>query len=303
MSSSHSPQRQIFVQRLKSDALLLFVSAVWGSGFIAQRVAARQMGNFTFNGARFLLAALLLLLLVRFRIDTSRTNIRWTILAGTVLFGASTLQQVGIKTTTAGNAGFITSLYVVIIPVLLAIFGRQRMHWTTWTAALLAVAGTLLLSLGGRFKPATGDWIVLAGAFLWAVHVILVGRMARIMDNLQFTIGQFTVCGLLNAGFSLLLELPQLPSQPAPWLAVLYSAIVPIGMGFTLQVFAQRQAPPTDAAIIFSMEAVFAALFGYWLLAETLLPLQFTGCACILLAILVAQLRPTSLDSTAEEVF
>lgn len=286
--SSHRP---VFLRRLRSDALLLFVSAAWGSGFIAQRIAAGRMGNFTFNGARFLLAALLLLLLVRFKIKIPQSDLGWTTLAGAILFAASTLQQVGIETTTAGNAGFITGLYVVIIPILLAIFGRQRLRAATWAAALLAAAGTMLLSTAGRFKPASGDWIELAGAVLWAVHVIVVGKMARRMDSLQFTIGQFAVCGLLNAVFGLLLEFPPLPGDAVEWLAVLYSALVPIGLGFTLQVFAQRHAPPADAAIIFSMEAVFAALFGYWLLTETLLPLQFLGCALIILAILIAQLR------------
>ena len=292
MLLSNPSQRLSTGHRLKSDALLLTVSAVWGSGFIAQRIAARTMGNFTFNGARFLLVTLFLLVLVRFRINISRKNIGWTILAGSVLFTASTLQQIGIKTTTAGNAGFITSLYVVIIPILLVIFGRQRLRWTIWTAALMAAAGTMLLSTSGRFKPATGDWIELAGAVMWAVHVIVVGKMAQRMDNLHFTIGQFAVCGLLSATFAWLIEIPPLPGERAAWLAVLYSALFPVGLGFTLQVFAQRHAPPTDAAIIFSMEAVFAALFGYWLLAEKLLPLQIAGCVIIILAILIAQLPP-----------
>jgi drug/metabolite transporter (DMT)-like permease len=282
-------------QRLRSDALLLFVSAVWGSGFVAQRIAAGRMGNFTFNGARFLLAAFLLITLVGFKIRIPRNDIAWTALAGSILFAASTLQQVGIKTTTAGNAGFITGLYVVIIPILLAVFARQRVSSPIWAAALLAAGGTMLLSTAGQFKPASGDWIELAGAFLWAAHVIVVGRMARRMDSLQFAIGQFFVCGLLNVLFGMLVEFPTLPADVLGWMAVLYSALLPIGLGFTLQVIAQRHAPPADAAVIFSMEAVFAALFGYWLLAETLLPLQIAGCAVILLAIVIAQLRPGEL--------
>lgn len=287
-------------QRLKSDALLLFVSAVWGSGFIAQRIAAEQMGSFAFNGMRFLLAALFLLIIVRFKLSITRRDLGWTALAGFVLFCASALQQVGIKTTSAGNAGFITALYVVIIPIYLVIFGRHSIHWTIWAAAAMAVLGVLLLSTGGRFEPAVGDWIELAGAFLWALHVILVGRMARRMDNLIFTIGQFAVCGLLNMIFGLMMEYPVLPFTTTAWLAVLYSAIFPISLGFTLQVVAQRRAPATDAAIIFSMEAVFAALFGYWLLSESLLPLQIAGCAVIVLAIITAQLRPINLKSKAE---
>lgn len=292
MLLARPPQHVSVVDRLKSDALLLCVSIVWGSGFIAQRIAAERMGSFTFNGSRFLLAGLILLILVRFRIHLTGANLGLTALAGSVLFCASTLQQIGIETTTAGNAGFITGLYVVIIPVILVIFGRERVHWSTWSAAGMAVIGALLLSTGGQFRPASGDWIELAGAFLWAVHVILVGKIARRMDNLQFTIGQFLVCGLLNLVFGLLFEFPPMPGDATGWLSVLYSAIFPIGIGFTLQVIGQRRAPTTDAAIIFSLEAVFAALFGYLLLSEGLLPLQLTGCALIVLAILLAQLRP-----------
>lgn len=278
-------------QRIKSDSILLFVSAVWGSGFIAQSIAAETMGNFTFNGIRFAFGAVFLALLVRFRVRSLVENLGGVILAGGLLFGASTLQQVGIKTTTAANAGFITGLYVVIIPILLFIFTRQKIHWSTWVAALLAVTGTLFLSTGGAFDPAPGDWFELGGAFLWAAHVIVVGRMARRMDNLVFSFGQFAITAVLNGTCALLFEstLPP-PAQPA-WLAVLYSAIFPVGLGFTLQVIGQRNAPTTDAAILFSMEAVFAALFGYWLLNETLLPLQIFGCLLILTAMLLAQLR------------
>ncbi len=278
-------------QRIKSDSILLFVSAVWGSGFIAQSIAAETMGNFTFNGIRFAFGAVFLALLVRFRVRSLVENLGGVILAGGLLFGASTLQQVGIKTTTAANAGFITGLYVVIIPILLFIFTRQKIHWSTWVAALFAVTGTLFLSTGGAFNPAPGDWFELGGAFLWAAHVIVVGRMARRMDNLVFSFGQFAITAVLNGTCALLFEstLPP-PAQPA-WLAVLYSAIFPVGLGFTLQVIGQRNAPTTDAAILFSMEAVFAALFGYWLLNETLLPLQIFGCLLILTAMLLAQLR------------
>ncbi len=283
-----------FSHRLKSDSLLLFVSAVWGSGFVAQRVASESMGNFTFNGVRFLIGAVLLLLIVRFRLNIHRRHLPWTVLAGALLFGASTLQQVGVKTTTAANAGFITGLYVVIIPVLLAVFGRQRIHWSIWSAAVIATVGTGLLSAGGEFEPSSGDWIVLAGAFLWALHVIVVGKMAREMDNLQFTIAQFGFCAGLNIVCRLIFDLGTTQPLPPAWLAVLYSAIFPVGLGFTLQVIGQRHAPTTDAAIIFSMEAVFAALFGYWLLAESLLFLQIIGCGLILAAIILAQVRPAA---------
>ncbi len=277
--------------RLQADFILLFVAAVWGSGFVAQRIASADMGNFMFNGIRFLLGAIFLLPLVKFRVKIKKKDLGWVILAGVLLFGGATLQQVGIKTTTAGNAGFITGLYVVIIPILLVVFGRQRIHWATWIAVIMAVAGIFLLSTSGKLSLAPGDDYVLVGAFVWALHVITVGVMARRMDTLQFTIGQFMVCGLLNLFLGIGIDLPAFNNNGSAWLAVLYSTVFPVALGFTLQVSGQKHAPATDAAIILSMEAVFAALFGFLFLQETMQPIQFLGCVLILAAILLAQMR------------
>jgi drug/metabolite transporter (DMT)-like permease len=277
-------------ERIKSDAILLFVSFIWGSGFIAQSIAAESMGHFTFNGVRFWIGTLFLATVLGKRIRVDRKNWAGVLTAGVLLFTASTFQQIGLKTTTAANAGFLTGLYVVIIPLLLWLFWREVIHWTTWAAALLAVIGTLLLSTGGAFDPAPGDWFELAGAFVWAGHVIVVGRMARRMDNLQFAMGQFAITAFLNTLGAILFDRFTVP-QPQAWWAVLYSAVFPVGMGFTLQVIGQRNAPTTDAAILFSMEAVFAAVLGYFLLGEQLLPLQILGCLLIFSAMLLAQFR------------
>ena len=280
-----------FINRIKSDGLLLFVSAIWGSGFVAQRVASVSMGNFTFNGVRFTLAAIFLLVVIRFRFKVTRHQLGWVLLAGFLLFCASTFQQIGIKTTTAANAGFITGLYVIMVPIALAIFGRQRILWSTWVGAIVAVVGTLLLSSGGKFQPAIGDLYELIGAFFWAAHLIVIGKISKEMDNLVFTIGQFAVSGMLNLASAAVFEIHTAPVSAA-WLAVLYSAIFPVGLGFTLQVVGQKHAPTTDAAIIFSMEAVFGALSGFLFLHEGLQPLQILGCFLILAAIIVAQIRP-----------
>lgn len=277
-------------ERIKSDAILLFVSFIWGSGFIAQSIAAQSMGHFTFNGVRFWIGTLFLAVLLGKKARLERKNWGGVLVAGVLLFTASTFQQIGLKTTTAANAGFLTGLYVVIIPLILWLFWREIIHWTTWVAAFLAVIGTLFLSTGGAFEPAPGDWYELAGAFVWAGHVIMVGRMARRMDNLQFAMGQFAITAFLNTIGAILFDRFTVP-QPQAWWAVLYSAVFPVGLGFTLQVVGQRNAPTTDAAILFSMEAVFAALLGYLLLGEQLFPLQIFGCVLIFCAMLLAQFR------------
>lgn len=288
--------------RIQSDGLLIFVSALWGSGFVAQRIASDSISNFSFNGIRFLLGAIFLLVLVRFRWKANREQLKWMVLAGSLLFIGSTLQQIGLKTTSAANAGFITGLYVVILPVLLYFLGKVKVHWSTWVAALVAVFGALLLSTGGEFRPAIGDLYELLGAFLWAGHVFVIGLASRKMDNIQFTIGQFGVCALYNLIFAFFLDLGQPVPPMTAMYAILYSAIFPVAMGFTLQVVGQRSAPTADAAIILSMEAVFGALFGYLFLRENLQPLQILGCFIIFGAIIFSQLRTQEEQSSVPEI-
>jgi len=277
--------------RLKSDLMLLLAAAIWGSGFVAQKIASAEITSFVFNGMRFTTGGLLLALGLRFKLITHPKDWRWVLLGGTLLFGGSTLQQIGIATTTAANAGFITSLYVVIIPLLLFIFAHQRPGWYVWVAAGMAVLGTLLLSSGSlRIRLNTGDTIILGGALIWALHVIVVSKAANQMNGLQFAAGQALICGLLN--LAIVWGWPQgnwLTMSGTTLLATAYSAVFIVSLAFTLQVMGQRHAPPTDAAILFSTEAVFAALFGALLLGERPQPAQWLGAALIFAATLLSQ--------------
>ncbi len=278
--------------RLKSDFILLLVALIWGSAFAAQRVAADHLGPFLFNALRFIVAVIVLLPLARFRLKVERGILPWVGLAGIALFTASALQQAGMQYTTAGNAGFITGLYVVLVPLVMVVFLRQPVSRWTWLAAGIATIGALLLSTGGEIKLNPGDVLELAGAGAWAVHVLLVGWLARRTDVLSFVILQDLVSALLNVVFSLFTDISTLPGLlPAAW-AVLYTGIFSIGIGYALQGIGQRHAPPADAAIILSLEAVFAALFGFLFLNERLLPIQLLGCLLILAAIIQVQLRP-----------
>ena len=278
--------------RLRADLTLLFVAAVWGSGFIAQRMVANRLDIFIFNGIRFFLGAVLVLVLLRFRVRIERRNLPFVVLAGGLLFAASALQQAGLKTTTVGNAAFITGLYVVFVPIILALVGRRRIPSLAWWAVLLAAVGTGLLSLQDHLRLAPGDLLELAGSFLWAIHVILVGWLARRMGAYPFAFGQFLVCGLLDLLVGLLVTHGTLTVPPFLWMAVLYSGIFPVGLGFTLQVIGQKHAPAVDAAIILNMEAVFGALFGVLLLNEMLAPQQIAGCVLMFAAMLLAQINP-----------
>ena len=285
-------------KRLTADLLLLLVAAIWGSAFVAQRVAAAQTGVYLFNGLRFLLAAAALAPLVYFQVlgprrlpGVGRRTAPGVLLAGLLLFGGAALQQAGLQYTTAGNAGFITGLYVVLIPIFLAFGWRKRVRLAIWGAALLSVAGMFLLSTGGQLqKMNLGDVLVLIGAFFWALHVILVGGLAQNMDALHLSVGQYVVCGLASLLVGLAVEQESLAALPDVWWTIAYTGLLSVGVGYTLQVVAQRTAPPADAAILLSLEAVFAAFSGWLLLGEILSPVQIVGCGVMLSGMLLSQL-------------
>jgi drug/metabolite transporter (DMT)-like permease len=279
-------------KRARSDLILLLVSLIWGSAFVAQRVAAQQMDAFLFNGTRFLVGALVLLpLAVRNPGKPKRVDIPGIALAGSLLFGGAALQQIGMQTTTAANGGFITGLYVVFIPLLLALFWRQSPQPRIWLAAFLAVAGLFLLSTGGRLALATGDVLVLLGAILWALHVIVIGLLVRRMEVIHLATGQYLVCSLLNLLlFTVIGQKTLVDGLSGAWWAVVYTGVFSIAIGYTLQGYGQKEAPPADAAIILSMEAVFAALFGWVLLEEHLSAIQILGCALMATGMMLSQI-------------
>ncbi len=285
--------------RLRSDALLLLTAIIWGTSFAVQRVAAPHLGVFLFNSLRFLLAVLILLPFTRQRERLEARDYFWMGLAGSCAFAGSALQQAGLLFTQAANAGFLTSLYVVLVPVLLLVIWRQRVSWISWTAAFLAVGGALLLSTGGTGfnlsgKASLGDGLELLGAAGWALHVISVGRGARRMAILTFSVGQYFVAGVLNMALGLTLERHLLFSGlAAAWWTVVYIAVFSTAVGYTLQAVGQRHAPPADAAIILSLEAVFAAISGYLFLSERLVAVQILGCVVILSAVVLAQVKKT----------
>lgn len=285
-----------FSQRLRADLLLFGVAVIWGSAFVVQRIAAVQVGVFWFTGMRFLAGAAVLLPLAWLPAfqrpglsGLSRRTLPWVIAAGALLWGGGALQQAGLQTTTAGNAGFITGLYVVFIPLIQSLLFRLRLRRVIWLAAGLAALGLFFLSTGGALRLNPGDALELAGAVLWALHVILVSHLVRRLNVILFSIGQYTACGLLGLASGWLLE-------PGGWLAlqrnawvVLYAGCLSVGVGYTLQAVGQRVSPPADAAILLSLEAVFAVFFEWLILGVGLRPVQLLGCAIILAGMLLAQ--------------
>jgi drug/metabolite transporter (DMT)-like permease len=302
---------------LANDSLLLITAVIWGLAFVAQRAGMEHVGPLTYNAVRFALGALSLLPLVVVRRRRAAAaapapavasapapaaasaptppagRVRWTVLtagllAGVVLsFGAS-LQQIGIVYTTAGKAGFITGLYVVLVP-LAGLLQRQRAGWNGWAGALLAVAGLFLISFTRTLGIETGDLLVLVGAFFWAAHVQVVGWLSPRVDPVGLSCVQFGVCSLLSAAGALLTETVRTADILAAAAPILYGGLLSVGVAYTLQVVAQRRAPPAHAAILLSLESVFAAIGGALLLGERMGARAAVGCAVMFAGMIVSQ--------------
>jgi len=290
--------------RLKADLTLLVVSIIWGSAFVAQRVAGQLGSVYLFNGARYLLAALVVVpLAVRVgRINNpshgiTRDQYKWMFIAGFFLFAGSALQQAGMLYTTAGNAGFITSLYVVLVPIVLFLFWRETFHWIAIVAVVLAGAGAFLLSTGGQFQVQKGDTLELIGALFWTFHVVVLGKYASKFESMSFSVGQLLVCGILNLVIGIFVE-PMMSFGIPLLFAIAYTAFFSLGLCYTLQIWAQKHTPPADAALILSLESVFSVLSGWLLLDERLVAIQVLGCVLIFIAVLLSQFKEWNFRGT-----
>lgn len=277
-------------KRLSSDLTLLIVAFIWGTAFVVQRIAVAGLGTFLFNGLRFLLGALVILPLINYRQKVTRVQLRWILAAGAILVIASSLQQAGLRYTTAANAGFITGFYVVLIPIIQALFLKRRPPAYVWLCAVGAFVGIYLLSTGASLTFNKGDILELIGAVFWALHVLVISGAVRETPVPIFSTGQYAVCGATSLLLSIFLEGSLTANIPSLGWTVLYAGILSVGVAYTLQSAAQKYSPPADAAIILSMEAVFAALFGFLFIGEQLIPAQLLGCALILVSMIAVQI-------------
>lgn len=285
----------------RANILLLLTALIWGAAFVAQRMGMDHMGPLTFNGVRFALGALALLPLIAV-MDRKRAAdapslsvlIRGGMLMGGALFLGAWLQQFGLCFTTAGKAGFITGLYVVFVP-LIGIFLGHRYGLGTWAGAGLAIAGMYLLSVTESMSMDKGDALVLMSAFFWGVHVLLIGRLTSglaAVDAIKLAAVQFAFCSLISMAGAALFEDITLSGLRDGIVPILYGGLMSVGVAYTLQVVAQRDARPAPAAIILSLEAVFAAVAGWMLLGETLTAQALAGCALMLGGMIWSQARP-----------
>ena len=286
----------------KSDFLLLLASVIWGIAFVAQRKGMEYIGPFTYNGIRFALGGGVLMVFIWFRDkwnnnpavtlspDHRKILIKGGIIAGLLVFGGASLQQVGLVYTSAGNAGFITGLYVVIVPILGLLF-KHKPGFGVWIGAFLAVVGMYFLSVTGRFNISKGDLFVFACSFFFAAHVLYIGFISRHVNVLKLAVFQYIVCSVLSLLVAVVFETIQWQSIVDATIPILYGGLLSVGIAYTLQIIAQKKAPPAHAAIILSMEAVFAVIAGWLILNEILTVRGIIGCGLMLAGMLLAQLQ------------
>ena len=284
--------------RWQANAALLVTAGIWGLAFVAQRVGMEYLEPFTFNGIRFLLGALSLLPLLWWQqhhkavgeqqLPRFRT-VGIGVVAGLILFLAASLQQIGIVDTTAGKAAFVTSLYIVLVPLSGVLLG-QRVEVSLWLGCLLSLLGLYFLCIREDFTLGFGDLLVLLGAFFWTMHILWIDRFASQVQVLSLAVWQFMTCALLSllvAAFTETITLGAIKEALSP---ILYGGIGSVGIAYTLQIVGQKRAEPTQASLILSLETVFAALGGYFLLQEFLSLWELLGCVLMMSGMLVAQI-------------
>jgi len=275
-----------------SHLLLISVAAIWGFAFVAQSAGMDYLGPHSFNAARFVLAALSLIPLWFFmkhkRQPQGKTLFWGGLVAGSIMFGGFTFQQIGLIHTTAGNAGFITGMYIVFVPIVGVLLG-QSTNVQTWIGVVLAIVGLYTLSIGPNLSINYGDFLELIGAFFWTAHVLIIGWISRKVDAISLSIVQFVVAAFWATIAAFMLETPQLGDFGAAWAPLLYAGIASSGIACTLQIIAQRKVEPSVTALILAMEALFAVIGGWLLLGEHVGTKELYGCALMLAGMMVCQ--------------
>lgn len=295
-------------KQLRSDLMMLITALIWGSAFVAQRAASDTIPAFAFSGVRYMIAVMVLipviLIMDKFKSarneaepmsqEERRKNRKVLLIGGTccgvVLTLASNFQQLGVTFTTSGKAGFITSLYVVIVPLLGFLIGKN-VRKLIWFCVFLAVAGLYTLAIKpGTFHLGLGDFLVLICAFFFALHILVIDHFSPKTDGVKLSCVQFIVAGIISLILMLIVETVSISELIDAAIPILYAGAISGGIAYTLQIVAQKDADPTVASLLLSMEAVFAALSGWLILGEVMTAREILGCILVFAAIILAQL-------------
>lgn len=284
--------------------LLLITSLIWGTAFVAQSSAMDHIGPLTMNGLRCAFATVFLCCIIPIfdRINGKKPSVFGTndkgeiktLLKGGLLMGvfvtvASTLQQIGIIYTTVGKSGFLTALYIVIVP-LMGLFLKKRIKINGWIAVVLALIGMYLLCINGELTINKGDLAVIIGSIFFAIHMLVIDKYSQISDPIRLSCLQFAVCTVVCLLFAFIFENPEWQAIKSAFFNIFYAGVFSAGIGYTLQVIGQKFVPVNVAPLIMSLESVFSVLAGVVFLNETMTPIEIIGCVFIFIAIIVAQI-------------
>ncbi len=292
----------------KNSFMLLVTAAIWGAAFVAQSVGMEYIGPFTFNCVRNIIGGLVLIPCIWFldkwkekeneskaKLEEGKDSGDRKILltggtcCGIALFLASNMQQIGIQYTTVGKAGFITALYIVIVPIL-GICLKKKCNVQIWIGVIIAIMGFYLLSIKDGFRLEIADTYLLCSAVLFSVHILVIDYFSPRTDGVKMSCIQFFVCGILSGVVMFLVETPDLRSIFAAWMPVLYAGVLSCGVAYTLQIVGQKDFHPTIASLILSLESVFSVLAGWIILEQALTRRELLGCILIFCAIVLAQI-------------
>lgn len=292
------------MKQFRGALLLTLTALIWGTAFVAQSLGMDHLGPFTFNGVRNFVAALALLPIIFFLrrrqqrpteqtadpVKSRKTLWLGGVLCGVALAVASSLQQIGIQFTTAGKAGFLTALYIVVVP-LLGLFFKKRVGLNIWISVAIAAVGTYLLSIKENFTIGTGDLFVILCAVAFSVHILLIDRFSPLVSGVELSCVQFLTCGVLCTAAAFIMEQPNWNDILLSLGPILYTGLMSSGVGYTLQIIGQKDTPPAVASLIMSLESVFAALSGWLILGESMTPKEAVGCVLVFTAVILAQWR------------
>ena len=290
------------LKKWKSPLLLLLTATIWGVAFVAQSVGMDYVEPFTFNGVRNLLGALVLLPVIygmsgkkAAAVEKKDTRTLWLggVLCGLCLCVASSLQQIGIQYTTAGKAGFLTAMYIIMVPVF-GLFLKKKCSPFVGISIVLATVGLYLLSIKEGFNIGKGDIYVILCAVVFSMHILVIDYFAPKCNGVKLSCIQFLVCGVLCSVIALVVEEPTISGILAAWLPIAYAGVMSCGVAYTLQIIGQKGMNPTVASLILSLESVISVLAGWLLLNQTLSVKEIIGCVIMFAAIILAQLPTKS---------
>lgn len=293
--------------KVRNSFLLFLTAFIWGVAFVAQSVGMDHMGPFTFNGTRSLIGATVLLPLIAFRSHQERksedgsqdperkkrsgrkTTIIGGICCGAALSAASMFQQYGIMYTTVGKAGFITALYIIIVPMMGLFFGKKVRN-LVWVGAVIAAVGMYLLCVNEQAALNLGDILVFCGSVLFAVHILIIDYFSPKTDGVKLSCIQFYVAGILCTIGAFLFEEPSFAAILDGIIPILYAGVMSCGVAYTLQIIGQKNMDPTVASLILSLESVISVLAGWVLLGQALAVKEIIGCILVFAAVILVQL-------------